>query len=326
MALAAGAFAAWHYASLGLTLSHYDAKGHLVVARRILDGINPGWVQIGAVWLPLPHLLNMLPAQVDAWYRTGLAAVALSVLSFAATAAILTRLVTWATGSFLAAAIGIAVFIASPDVLYLQATPMTEPLLMLLVAASVWLVIRAVEAPGPGRTRAAGLAVAAAFLTRYEAWPACGALLGFALLANWRRGAPFVDALRRAWRIALYPAWAVAAFLVLGRASTGAWFTTSGFFVPENIASGRPVKAVLSVWWGAHELTSYVLATLALTGFVVTSWTAVRYRSRSLLICLLALLAAAALPAYAFYSGHPFRIRYMVPIVPAVAVGLGLFV
>ena len=64
-AIAAGAIAAWHYARLGLTLSHYDARGHLIVARRVLDSITPGWQQIGAVWLPLPHLLNLLPVQID---------------------------------------------------------------------------------------------------------------------------------------------------------------------------------------------------------------------------------------------------------------------
>ena len=60
-----GACAAWHYHRLGLTLSHYDARGHLIVARRIADSITPGWQQTGAVWLPLPHLLNAIPVQSD---------------------------------------------------------------------------------------------------------------------------------------------------------------------------------------------------------------------------------------------------------------------
>ena len=54
----AAALVYWHQ---GLTLSHYDAKGHLVVSRRVLDSLTPGWLQLGAVWLPLPHLLNLLP-------------------------------------------------------------------------------------------------------------------------------------------------------------------------------------------------------------------------------------------------------------------------
>src|SRR5918912_1153090 len=85
-AAAGGAFAAWHYHQLGLTLTHYDARGHLVVARRIFDSITPGWQQIGAVWLPLPHLLNAVPVQVDVFYRTGAAAVAFSICAFAVAA------------------------------------------------------------------------------------------------------------------------------------------------------------------------------------------------------------------------------------------------
>ena len=58
-----GAVASVVYARAGLSLSHYDAKAHLVVARRVVDSITPGWEQIGAVWLPLPHLLNLLPVR-----------------------------------------------------------------------------------------------------------------------------------------------------------------------------------------------------------------------------------------------------------------------
>ena len=76
--VALAAAAAWYYSALGLTLSHYDAKAHLVVARRIFDSLTPGWRQIGAVWLPLPHLLNALPVQVDAFYRAGASGVAIS--------------------------------------------------------------------------------------------------------------------------------------------------------------------------------------------------------------------------------------------------------
>ena len=41
IAVTIGAAAALRYHQLGLTLSHYDARGHLVVARRIFDSITP---------------------------------------------------------------------------------------------------------------------------------------------------------------------------------------------------------------------------------------------------------------------------------------------
>src|SRR6187431_3523821 len=93
-----GSWAAAYYSRLGLALAHYDARAHLVVARRILDSLCPGWQQIGAVWLPLPHVLNMLPVQVDAWYRSGASAIAISIASMTVAAWALSRLTARATG------------------------------------------------------------------------------------------------------------------------------------------------------------------------------------------------------------------------------------
>ncbi len=82
-----GTYGASVYWRAGLSLSHYDAKAHLVVARRVLDSLTPSWEQIGAVWLPLPHVLNALPVQIDWMYRTGASAIAISMASFAITVA-----------------------------------------------------------------------------------------------------------------------------------------------------------------------------------------------------------------------------------------------
>ena len=74
-----GTIAAGVYWRAGLSLSHYDAKAHLVVARRIFDSLTPSWEQIGAVWLPLPHVLNAIPVQIDWFYQTGAFAIAVSI-------------------------------------------------------------------------------------------------------------------------------------------------------------------------------------------------------------------------------------------------------
>ena len=103
-----GAGAALYYAHLGLTLSHYDAKAHLVVARRVIDSLTPGWLQLGAVWLPLPHVLNLFPVQVDALYRTGASGVAISVLSIALLVFCAARLIVLLTGSRVAACVAAA--------------------------------------------------------------------------------------------------------------------------------------------------------------------------------------------------------------------------
>src|SRR5215218_8649519 len=156
-----GSVVALHYGRLGLTLTHYDARGHLVVARRVFDSITPGWQQIGAVWLPLPHLLNALPVQIDAFYRTGASAIAISVGSFAVATAAIAAIIASLTGSWLAATAGALVFALNPNVLYLQATPMTEPLLIALMVMSIALLLEycnQVIATEPPPLRAPGTA------------------------------------------------------------------------------------------------------------------------------------------------------------------------
>ncbi len=200
-----GAGTAWFYHLHALTLSHYDARAHLVVARRILDSLTPGWQQIGAVWLPLPHLLNMLPVQIDWMYRTGASAVAFSVVAFALAAYALARLLVHATGSRLAAAIGTTVFVLNPNVLYLQSTPMEEPLLFGLTLLGLAALYDWLDDGRPSQARAAGWFLALACLTRYEAWLMTAAALAAAAWAVWRRGQPLQTAIRRVAAIAVYP-------------------------------------------------------------------------------------------------------------------------
>jgi len=170
-ALAGGAAAGVFYHRLGLTLSHYDARGHLIVARRIVDSITPGWQQIGAVWLPLPHLLNAIPVQIDAFYRSGASAVAISIVSYALAAAAIAWIVLSLTASAPAALAASLVFALNANVVYLQATPMTEPLLLGLTVLGVAMLLEWTSSGRPAVTeddsRSVGVVLALACLTRY---------------------------------------------------------------------------------------------------------------------------------------------------------------
>ena len=157
IALVAGSLAAWQYSRSGLTLSHYDARAHLVVARRAIDSLTPGWRQLGGVWLPLPHLLNLVPVQLDWNFRTGFSAVALSIVPLALGLAALGRYLTRHTASV---AVGILVplaALANPDVLYLQSTPLTEPLLFGLALLALLAVDDWLASPTVSRAHRAGL-------------------------------------------------------------------------------------------------------------------------------------------------------------------------
>jgi len=372
VAATVGAIVAWRYHQLGLTLSHYDARGHLIVARRIADSITPGWQQIGAVWLPLPHLLNALPVQVDLFYRTGASGVAISIAAFAIATGAIGWIVMALTESAGATAAATAVFALNPNVLYLQSTPMTEPLLLATTTVAVAMLIAwsradrgasedtssvtaehadATRAPGsdgrptlmegePFRRAGSallkasrsnshgeiGCAFALACLTRYEAWPVTISALGAAVWARWRRGVPLGAAVRDVSAIAVYPAVAILTFFVFSRVVIGEWFVASGFFVPENKALSDPMMAAAEIGWGTRMLSGVALTWLGAAGAAIAMASGLLNRRRAESLIAVSLLAMAAVPWTAFVKGHPFRIRYMVPLTAMEAIGAGIVV
>ena len=52
------------YYQRGEVLLYGDAVAHINIARRVFDSKTPGLLQLGTVWLPLPHLL-MIPFLVS---------------------------------------------------------------------------------------------------------------------------------------------------------------------------------------------------------------------------------------------------------------------
>ena len=349
-----GAIVAWHYHRLGLTLTHYDARGHLVVARRIIDSITPGWQQIGAVWLPLPHLLNAIPVQVDLFYRTGASAVAISIAAFAVATGAIAAIVLALTDSPAAAVASAAVFALNPNVLYLQSTPMTEPLLIALTTLgvallTVWCRTAAESGKAPPGTAAndfserrlvagvgprdnvnrdnvnnVGLVLALACLTRYEAWPVTACALAATVWTRWRRGDPFTIALRRVAEIARYPALAIVAFAIVSRVVIGRWLVSGDFFVPENRALNDPVMAAAEIWWGVRTLSGDLLVVLGAAGLAILAVAGLVDRRRGDTLVAVSLVATATVPWLAFVKGHPFRIRYMVPLILVEAIGAGV--
>jgi hypothetical protein len=173
---------------------------------------------------------------------------------------------------------------------------------------------------------AAGWLVAAACLTRYEAWPFTAAAMAAATFARWRLGAPLRNALRGSAQMALYPAVAILLFLANSKVTVGAWFVTGGFYVPDPLMQGQALAVTGAILWGARQLGSNVLLFAALVAAAALLAAGLVKRREAPLLVPLALFAVAALPWYAFFQGHPFRVRYMVPVVSAsvVAVGLGL--
>lgn len=319
---------AWaFYLNEGLVLAHYDAKAHLVVARRVIDSLTPGWPQIGAVWLPLPHLIQILPTQIDLFYRTGAFGSVVSVACVGVAAWAMSRLVLAITGSRLGATVSTAIFVLNPNLLYVHVTPMTEPLLLASALVSVLMLREWLTASSGDRVPTSlGWVLFLTTWTRYEAWPILAAAIAMVAFVLWRQSHPPGVVIRRTWQLARWPAAAVLVFLLVSRMTVGAWFVSGGFYERDPTYDAQAIKTVLAIWWGTHRLSGYVIEIVGLTAAAGLTWRALRLRNEAASLVTVALFAAAALPAMAFYEAHPFRIRYMVPVVSACALFCGIAV
>ena len=194
-----GFFALMVCSAKGYILLYGDAVAHLGIARRIVDARYPGLAQIGGVWLPLPHLLIVPFIGKMSMWQSGMAAVPMSVLSYAASVAGIWRLgrrMMRARWAFVATAF----YALNPDLLYLATTAMTEALFLALL---IWTVVATMEGiaalragqVGVARIRMllAGLLILGQVFTRYDGWIVGAAVWCCFAVAIWRSE----DAVRR---------------------------------------------------------------------------------------------------------------------------------
>src|SRR5262249_44132484 len=175
--------------------------------------MTPGWQQIGAVWLPLPHLIEILPTQINFFYRTGIFASIVSIACLALTCYAAARLILRTTGSHVGASVPALVLLLNPNVLYLHTTPMTEPLLLATCMLSVLWLVEWVDDDLDSVPATLGATLFATMWTRYEAWPLVAAAIAAAAFALWRRGLPVPTLLSRVGRVSIWPMLAIVVFL-----------------------------------------------------------------------------------------------------------------
>lgn len=156
--------------SKGCLLYYGDATAHINVARRILDSRTPGWEQVGTVWLPLPHLLMVPFVGVDYLWMTGLAGSIPSALCFLLAGVLIFLAARCAFNDGAAAAAACLLLALNPNLLYLQAIPMTEAAFLACLAALLYSTVRFRQTQSWSAVVAAGLAALAASMTRYEGW------------------------------------------------------------------------------------------------------------------------------------------------------------
>ena len=220
-------------------LLYGDAIAHINIARRVFDSKTPGLLQLGTVWLPLPHLV-MIPFLVSKglWQR-GAGGSIPSMMAYVMAVVGIFRLVR---GIFspgeepdgtarIAAWSAAACFAANPNLIYMQSTAMGESLYL---AFFVWAVVyfSEWERGSDAALWKCGLCLAAACLCRYDGWfLACALCLWVVLRALLLRNRP--GKTRNSAR-------AIVTFILIAAAAPALWLAYNGIVYrnPLEFANG----------------------------------------------------------------------------------------
>ncbi|HET9792454.1 MAG TPA: hypothetical protein VFR08_14245, partial [Candidatus Angelobacter sp.] len=123
VAIAVSAASLIFYYRQNAILLYGDAVAHINIARRVFDSRTPGIFQLGTVWLPLPHLLDIPFVINDRLWQTGVGGSIVSIAAYIAGVFGIFRLLR-SMGSPLAAWTAALIYALNPNLIYMQATPM----------------------------------------------------------------------------------------------------------------------------------------------------------------------------------------------------------
>jgi hypothetical protein len=138
-------FSFLHYLQRSDLLLYGDAVAHINIARRVFDSQTPGLLQLGTVWLPLPHLLMIPFIYSNAIWQNGSGGSIPSMIAYVFGVVGIFRLVRSSleadprtkSAADVGAAAAAFVYGANPNLIYMQATAMTESLYLALFIWSV---------------------------------------------------------------------------------------------------------------------------------------------------------------------------------------------
>jgi hypothetical protein len=100
---------------------------HLNISRLVIDNREPGLAQLGGVWLPMTHVLPLLFIWNDWAWHSGFAGSFFSMAAYVISVWSIYKSIFLITKKQAASIIGSLAFAFNLNMLYLQTTPMTEP-------------------------------------------------------------------------------------------------------------------------------------------------------------------------------------------------------
>ncbi len=154
----------------GLGLSYNDARSHLDIGRRVVEGLKPGLAQLGSVWLPLPHVLMIPTVWNDFMWHSGLSGALQSMLSFIATGVLVFYYLKRLKVGLLGRIVAVFLFAVNLNILYMQSTAMTELLLIATMTAAAYELLVWYQDDRLLSLMKASFWVMLATLIRYDGW------------------------------------------------------------------------------------------------------------------------------------------------------------
>lgn len=266
----------FYFNTQGVTLAYKDSISHLDIARRVIDSPTRGLAQLGGVWLPLPHLLAIPFIWIDVLYYSGFAGSVISMLAYVATSVLLYRITYSLTGQKLAGVVTAVVFMANPNVLYMQSTPMTELLLFACMTGMVYGIQRWIITDQPKYLFAAGAAGVFGTLTRYEAWVLLLVMIGLVVFVSWRKRYDYhkIEGVSLAFLfvggigVALWMVWNFLIFNDFLYFQIGDYAKPSLWVGADEAAVGNWWVSLLTYWYAVLENLRSVIVVLAGAGLV----------------------------------------------------------
>lgn len=335
------------YYSNGLGLAYNDARSHLDIGRRVVEGLKPGIAQLGSVWLPLTHILMVPTIWNDFMWHSGLAGTVQSMVAYVATGILIYVFLRELDVGMLGRIAGVAIFASNSNILYLQSTAMTELLLLATMTAGAYQLLLWYKKDDVVYLIKSAFWIMLSTLVRYDGWFLFlfAALLIF-LYTLYKKGYSIAEgtvilfATLAGFGIALWFLWNALIFkdplyFIFGPYSA---------YSQQNQLEAAGVLVTKGNWWLSFKFYLYALvfnsgaftAFLGLAGALLL-WLE-RNRSIGVRVATIVLIAPLLFNVIALYLGHSalfiqglsgdtwFNMRYGVMMMPSLAIFIGFLI
>lgn len=339
-------FNALYYSFInGYILTYNDAASHLNISRRVIDNLTPGIAQIGTVWLPLPHVLMLPFAANDFLWNTGLAGSIVSMAAYVLCVYFVFKLIMLITKSNIGAFMGASIMALNPNLLYLQTTPMTEPLLVAMIMMSLYFFAKYLSSNDFNDLILCGASVALSTLIRYDGWFLFFSMMILLPATVWKlygrkkmEGVFILFSVSAGFGIFLWVLWNL---MIFGDPLYFAFGPYSAYAqqrvlkdVGQLPTEGNLFNTLYYYFWAMVDNNGMILLLMAVACLLILPFI---IKQKRYLVVILAVLSPIIFNIIALYEGQSamnvpqalsnpgmFNIRYGLMALPAIAVIIGI--